>query len=627
MTRRRPVVSGARPGRAGRAAPLRPPPVLRPPVRLLRLRHRRRTGRRARGLRRRAPRRARAGAPAPRGEPSRRSSSAAGRRRSRSPPPLARVLAALPPAERADGRGESRDGHARARGAPPRARRHSGLARRAVVPAAPARVLERRATPDDVRRAVHTLRDASFDNISLDLIYGIPGQSAADLDADLADALALAPEHLSCYELEAKPGTRFTHAHGAELHRQAEAMEGYFERVVETLTGGRLPLVRDGELLPRGAAAATSARTTTWRSGAGATTSASGSARSRRWTASGGGTSRRWPVRRRARSAARRRRASSSRSTPTTREVERLMLGLRLDEPFALDGARRRRRRTRSSASCGRARGARRRRRSGSPTAAGCSAARSRRSCWPDARARHRARVESGYHPRGRDDPAWHATERAARAQLKVLIAASAASPRRVAGVVSGRGLRDADGLGWNLFLAWIRCSSRSSSTTPPGSVRRYRLAGLGRSGSSSSRTRRTSSPTSNGSTRVAGRPGSTRSPSARRRDRSRAGFVSLYLVQTAAAHASGRRRLGARVGALVLSGVGVYLGRVERWNSWEVLHGAVEDLRQAAPGHSIRSLTREPLALATFFAVACCRGYALFYSAFRPSADRLEGR
>jgi putative oxygen-independent coproporphyrinogen III oxidase len=97
-------------------------------------------------------------------------------------------------------------------------------------------VLERGAQPEDVRRAVYALRDAEFDNISLDLIYGIPGESASDLDADLAEALALAPEHLSCYELEAKPGTRFTHAHGAELERQADSMETYFERVVETLT-------------------------------------------------------------------------------------------------------------------------------------------------------------------------------------------------------------------------------------------------------------------------------------------------------------------------------------------------------------------------------------------------------
>ncbi|HEY2310433.1 MAG TPA: radical SAM family heme chaperone HemW, partial [Gaiellaceae bacterium] len=99
------------------------------------------------------------------------------------------------------------------------------------------RVLERVAQPDDVRRAVHHLRDAGFDNISFDLIYGIPGQSASDLEADLDDALALEPEHLSCYELEAKPGTRFTHAWGTELERQSDAMEDYFERVVERLTG------------------------------------------------------------------------------------------------------------------------------------------------------------------------------------------------------------------------------------------------------------------------------------------------------------------------------------------------------------------------------------------------------
>jgi putative oxygen-independent coproporphyrinogen III oxidase len=96
-------------------------------------------------------------------------------------------------------------------------------------------VLERRATPDVVRRAFYHLRDANFDNISLDLIYGIPGQSTADLERDLEAALALEPEHLSLYELEAKPGTRFTHAHGEELGRQAEAMEGYLELVVDVL--------------------------------------------------------------------------------------------------------------------------------------------------------------------------------------------------------------------------------------------------------------------------------------------------------------------------------------------------------------------------------------------------------
>lgn len=96
-------------------------------------------------------------------------------------------------------------------------------------------MLERQAGPDAVRGAFYHLRGAGFDNISLDLVYGIPGQSLSDLEYDLAEAIALGPEHLSCYELEAKPGTRFTAAHGDELARQAEAMEGYFERVVETL--------------------------------------------------------------------------------------------------------------------------------------------------------------------------------------------------------------------------------------------------------------------------------------------------------------------------------------------------------------------------------------------------------
>jgi oxygen-independent coproporphyrinogen-3 oxidase len=99
------------------------------------------------------------------------------------------------------------------------------------------RVLERSAVPADVERAFGNLRDAGFVNLSLDLIYGVPGQTPEELAADLAQAIALGPEHISAYELEAKPGTRFTIAHGAELELQAERMEDYFERVVEALTG------------------------------------------------------------------------------------------------------------------------------------------------------------------------------------------------------------------------------------------------------------------------------------------------------------------------------------------------------------------------------------------------------
>jgi oxygen-independent coproporphyrinogen-3 oxidase len=98
------------------------------------------------------------------------------------------------------------------------------------------RVLERRATPADVERAFGHLRDAGFGNLSLDLIYGIPGQTPEQLADDLMRAIALGPDHISAYELEAKPGTRFTIAHGVELERQAAQMEDYFERVVATLT-------------------------------------------------------------------------------------------------------------------------------------------------------------------------------------------------------------------------------------------------------------------------------------------------------------------------------------------------------------------------------------------------------
>ena len=185
---------------------------------------------------------------------------------------------------------------------------------------------------------MHTLRDASFDNISLDLLYGIPGQSPADLDADLADALALEPEHLSCYELEAKPGTRFTHAHGAELARQAEAMERYAERVAETLTGAGYRWYETANFCRTdpGRDLRAQHNLAIWRGadylgiGVGAVSTLGGVRRRNlpsvgRYVAALG----------RARSL----RASSSRSIGETRGVERLMLGLRLDEPFAVEDA------------------------------------------------------------------------------------------------------------------------------------------------------------------------------------------------------------------------------------------------------------------------------------------------
>jgi putative oxygen-independent coproporphyrinogen III oxidase len=95
--------------------------------------------------------------------------------------------------------------------------------------------LERLASPESIRAAVPVLRGAGVQSLNLDLMFGVPGQTEADLDADLDDALSLEPDHISYYELEAKPGTRFTHRHGAELERQADAMERYYEQVVARL--------------------------------------------------------------------------------------------------------------------------------------------------------------------------------------------------------------------------------------------------------------------------------------------------------------------------------------------------------------------------------------------------------
>lgn len=56
-------------------------------------------------------------------------------------------------------------------------------------------------------QAVELARTAKFHNLSLDLIYGLPGQTAEGWQDTVERALALKPEHLSCYGLKVEPGT------------------------------------------------------------------------------------------------------------------------------------------------------------------------------------------------------------------------------------------------------------------------------------------------------------------------------------------------------------------------------------------------------------------------------------
>lgn len=59
----------------------------------------------------------------------------------------------------------------------------------------------------DIYSAVKMVRNAKFDNMSLDAIYGLPGQSVSEWDETLRGLLRLDPEHLSLYQLQVESGT------------------------------------------------------------------------------------------------------------------------------------------------------------------------------------------------------------------------------------------------------------------------------------------------------------------------------------------------------------------------------------------------------------------------------------
>jgi oxygen-independent coproporphyrinogen-3 oxidase len=68
-------------------------------------------------------------------------------------------------------------------------------------------VLDRTHDPERVPQAVAWARDAGFDQVSLDLIYGTPGESVDDWRRSLDAALACEPDHVSAYSLIVEEGT------------------------------------------------------------------------------------------------------------------------------------------------------------------------------------------------------------------------------------------------------------------------------------------------------------------------------------------------------------------------------------------------------------------------------------
>jgi len=71
------------------------------------------------------------------------------------------------------------------------------------------RFLGRRHSGRQARTVVETALAAGFDTVSIDLIYGLRGQTADDWRRELEAAVELAPQHLSCYQLTIHPRTRF----------------------------------------------------------------------------------------------------------------------------------------------------------------------------------------------------------------------------------------------------------------------------------------------------------------------------------------------------------------------------------------------------------------------------------
>ena len=71
------------------------------------------------------------------------------------------------------------------------------------------RLLERVHSVEEIYLTMDRARQAGFDNLSIDLMFALPGQSLTDWESNLAKAIEIYPEHISAYNLSIEPGTAF----------------------------------------------------------------------------------------------------------------------------------------------------------------------------------------------------------------------------------------------------------------------------------------------------------------------------------------------------------------------------------------------------------------------------------
>ncbi|HAU31897.1 MAG: Oxygen-independent coproporphyrinogen III oxidase [Desulfotomaculum sp. 46_296] len=100
------------------------------------------------------------------------------------------------------------------------------------------KLLGRKHSFEDVRDAVRLARKAGFRNISIDLIFGIPGQTIGDWNESLRRVIELAPEHISAYGLHLADGTplyEIVNKGKLDILEEENELEMY-ERAIEVLT-------------------------------------------------------------------------------------------------------------------------------------------------------------------------------------------------------------------------------------------------------------------------------------------------------------------------------------------------------------------------------------------------------
>ncbi|GAA4421182.1 radical SAM family heme chaperone HemW [Nibrella viscosa] len=101
------------------------------------------------------------------------------------------------------------------------------------------RWMNRAHTATEAKQCVRLAREAGFDNLSVDLIYGIPNRAEDRWQADLEQALALDVPHISAYSLTIEPNTAFgRRQQKGKLQPTEDSLAAeHFEQLVHALTG------------------------------------------------------------------------------------------------------------------------------------------------------------------------------------------------------------------------------------------------------------------------------------------------------------------------------------------------------------------------------------------------------